>query len=86
MPPCNGFALSLPVLCPASTNKCLQLLAIESTLWTFVDLVGIEPTNNGAQGALRPAVIWQRTNFGTQSQTDSEFIARLLKVISSLQT
>ena len=45
MPPCNGFALSLPVLCPASTNKCLQLLAIESTLWTFVDLVGIEPTN-----------------------------------------
>jgi transposase len=35
--------------------------------------------------ALRPAVIWRRTNFGARSQASSEFVARLLTVVSSLQ-
>lgn len=68
-----------------TVRTCRQLLAIESALWTFVDIVGVEPTNNAAERALRPAVIWRRTSFGAQSQAGSEFVARMLTVVTSLQ-
>ena len=68
-----------------TVRTCRHLLAIESALWTFVDIVGVEPTNNAAERALRPAVIWRRTSFGAQSQAGSEFVARMLTVVTSLQ-
>ena len=66
-------------------RTCRQLLAIEPALWTFVEGVGVEPTNHAAERALRPAVIWRRTSFGAQSQAGSEFVARLLTVVTSLR-
>ncbi len=45
---------------------------------------GVEPTNNAAERAIRPAVIWRRTSFGSDSAAGSEFVARLLTVVSSL--
>lgn len=68
-----------------TVRTCRQLLAIEPALWTFVERVGVEPTNNAAERALRPAVIWRRTSFGAQSQAGSEFVARMLTVVTSLQ-
>lgn len=68
-----------------TVRTCRQLLAIEPALWTFVDIVGVEPTNNVAERALRPAVIWRRTSFGAQSQAGSEFVAHMLTVLTSLQ-
>lgn len=68
-----------------TVRTCRQLLAIESALWTFVDIVGVEPTNNAAERALRPAVIWRRISFGAQSQAGSEFVARMLTTLASLQ-
>jgi len=68
-----------------TVRTCRQLLAIEPALWTFVEVAGVEPTNNAAERALRPAVIWRRTSFGSQSQAGSEFVARLLTVVTSLQ-
>lgn len=68
-----------------TVRTCRQLLAIEPALWTFVQGTGIEPTNNAAERALRPAVIWRRTSFGAQSQAGSEFVARMLTVVTSLQ-
>jgi transposase len=62
-----------------------QLLKIEPALWTFVQIPGIEPTNNAAEQALRPAVIWRRTSFGSQSLAGSQFVARLLSVVTSLK-
>ncbi len=41
---------------------------------------GIEPTNNTAERALRPAVIYRKLSFGTQSASGSRFIERLLTV------
>ena len=55
-----------------------KLLKVEAALWTFVYVQGIEPTNNTAEQALRTAVIWRRTSFGSQSQGGSEFVARIL--------
>ena len=62
-----------------------KLLKIEAALWTFVYVEGIEPTNNTAEQALRTAVIWRRTSFGSQSQGGSEFVARILTVVTSLK-
>jgi hypothetical protein len=62
-----------------------QLLKVELALWTFVFISGVEPTNNLAEQALRPAVIWRRTSFGSQSQTGSEFVAQILTVVNSLK-
>lgn len=68
-----------------TVRTCRRLLNVESALWRFVYSAGIEPTNNAAERALRPAVIWRRTSFGTQSQGGSEFVARMLTVTASLK-
>jgi len=68
-----------------TVRTCEQLLKIEPALWTFVDSPGVEPTNNAAEQALRQAVIWRRTSFGSQSLAGSQFVARLLSVVTSLK-
>ena len=40
---------------------------------TFVDVPGVEPTNNAAERALRPAVLWRKGCFGTHSPHGSRF-------------
>jgi hypothetical protein len=66
-------------------RTCQQLLQVEPALWTFVQSPGVEPTNNAAERALRPAVIWRRTSFGSQSNGGSQFVSRLLTVVTSLK-
>lgn len=68
-----------------TVRTCQQLLKIEPALWTFVHIPGVEPTNNAAEQALRQAVIWRRTSFGSQSLAGSQFVARLLSVVTSLK-
>ncbi len=70
----------------AKTVRTAQkLLKVEAALWTFVYVQGVEPTNNAAEQALRKAVIWRRTSFGSQSQAGSEFVSRILTVVTSLK-
>jgi transposase len=57
-----------------------RLLRVWDALWTFSQVEGIEPTNNTAERALRPAVVWRGTCFGTQSAEGSRFVERLLSV------
>jgi transposase len=69
-----------------STRKtCLNILKIEQALWTFVEIEGIEPTNNAAERALRRGVIWRRRSFGTQSEAGSRFVERILTVVMTLR-
>lgn len=68
-----------------TVRTCRKLLKIDSALWTFVYQDGVEPTNNSAERALRPAVIWRNLSFGSQSQAGSEFVARMLTVNHSLK-
>jgi transposase len=49
-------------------------------LWTFAQVEGVEPTNNAAERAVRPAVLWRKGCFGTQSEAGSRFVERLLTV------
>ena len=49
-------------------------------------VVGVEPTNNAAERAIRPAVIWRRTSFGSQTQAGSTFVGRMLTVVTTLKS
>ena len=44
---------------------------------------GVAPTNNGAERALRPAVLWRKASFGSDSETGSRFAERLLTVVAT---
>jgi transposase len=59
---------------------CEELDWHRNWLWTFTEVEGIEPTNNAAERALRPAVIQRKLSFGTQSAAGSRFLERLLTV------
>jgi transposase len=62
---------------------CKELWEHREHLWTFVDVEGVEPTNNAAERALRHAVIWRKLSFGTQSAAGSRFVERMLTVIET---
>ncbi len=69
-----------------TVRTCRQLLNVEPALWLFVNVEGVEPTNNAAERAIRPAVIWRRTSFGSQTQAGSNFVARILTVVTTLKS
>ncbi len=68
-----------------TARTCRALLKVAGALWLFVKVAGVEPTNNAAERALRPAVIWRRTRLGTQSTLGSPFVARMLTVMLTLR-
>ena len=65
---------------PKATTLCHSLDRLWPALWTFVDEPGVEPTNNAAERALRPAVLWRKGSYGTQSEAGTRFVERLLTV------
>jgi len=69
-----------------TVRTCRQLLKVEAAMWLFVTTEGVEPTNNAAERAIRPAVIWRRTSFGSQTQAGSTFVARMLIVVTTLKS
>lgn len=62
---------------------CRSLLKLWPALWTFVTVPGVEPTNNVAERALRPAVLWRKGSFGSQNAEGAEFVARILSVAAT---
>lgn len=64
-------------------GMCNELHRGRANLWTFVDVAGVEPTNNAAERALRHAVIWRKLSFGTQSNSGSRFVETMLTVIET---
>jgi transposase len=69
--------------CPKTAATCRELLTSEPALWTFVRVEGIEPTNNAAERALRHAVQWRKTSYGTDSPTGSHFVENLLTAVAT---
>lgn len=70
---------------PKLAGMANEILKVESCMWTFVEHPGVEPTNNAAERALRHAVIWRKTSFGTQSARGTTFVERMLTVVTSLR-
>ena len=70
----------------AKTSKtCAMLLKRRDALWTFVYFEGVEPTNNGAEQAVRHGVIIRKISYGTHSQEGSRFVERMLTVHATLR-
>jgi len=68
---------------PVAQPLCRNLLTLGPALWTFVTVDGVAPTNNAAEQALRPAVLWRKGSFGTHSRDGSRFVERMLTVTAS---
>jgi transposase len=71
--------------CAKTAGVCAEILKVESALWTFTSVAGVEPTNNAAERALRPAVLWRKGSFGSQSEAGCRFVERLLSVSATLR-
>ena len=54
------------------------LLAHQRALWTFTRLPGVPATNNASERALRHAVMWRKTSYGTQTDHGDRLVERLL--------
>jgi transposase len=69
--------------CAKTAATCRELLAGETHLGTFVRVEGVEPTNNDAERALRHEVIDRKLSGGTDSETESRFVERILTVVAT---
>jgi len=68
-----------------TVRTCRQILRQAPALWTFLDRPDVEPTNNAAERALRPAVIHRKLSYGVQSRRGGLCQSRLLTVTTSLK-
>jgi transposase len=64
-------------------GMCNPLYDHRDRLWTFLEVEGVEPTNNASERALRHAVIWRKLSFGTQSAAGSRFVETMLTTIET---
>ncbi len=70
---------------PRTAGTCRDILKRREALWTFVQVDGVEPTNNTAERALRPGVLWRKGSFGTQSEEGSRFVESMMTVMATLK-
>jgi hypothetical protein len=66
-------------------RSCHKLLKQKEALWTFLEIQGIEPTNNAAERALRQSVIQRKISHGVQSRQGTICRSRLLTVTTTLR-
>jgi transposase len=69
--------------CSSTAGTCKELLGHEKWLWTFVDVCGVQPTNNEAERAELPGVLLRKTSGGTDSRQGSRFVERVLSVVDT---
>jgi transposase len=70
---------------PKTEGVCREIFKVRQALWTFVRHAGIEPTNNIAERAIRPGVLWRKGSFGTQGPEGSRFVETLMTVVATLK-
>jgi len=68
-----------------TSGMCKQILDLAPALWTFVDVEGIEPTNNIAERTVRHGVLWRKGSFGNDSERGALFVERILTVNATLR-
>jgi transposase len=80
-----GYQRSERTLWSKTVRTCQQILQVANGLWTFLEIEGIEPTNNAAECALRQAVIQRKISHGVQSRQGAICRSRLLTVTTTLR-
>jgi transposase len=73
--------------CGVSTTEgmCHEIVKRREALWTFVQVAGVEPTNNAAERSIRPGVQRRKISFGTQSEEGSRFVESMMTVVATLK-
>jgi transposase len=66
-----------------AAGLCRELTKWWAALWTFAWVEDVEPTNNRSERAVRPAVLWRKGSFGSDSEAGSRFAERLLTVVAT---
>lgn len=70
---------------PNTAGVCRAILNVRQALWTCVRHPGVEPTNNAAERAIRPGVLWRKGSFGTQSPEGSRLVEAMMTVVATLK-
>jgi transposase len=70
---------------PKTEGTCREIFKRRQALWTCVRHEGVEPTNNAAERAIRPGVLWRKGSFGTQSAEGSRFVEAMMTVVATLK-
>jgi transposase len=70
---------------PTTAGTCREILKRREALWTFVQVEGVDPTNNTAERAIRPGGQWRKSSFGTQSEDGSRFVESMMTVVATLK-
>jgi transposase len=68
-----------------TAGTCQEIVKRRQALWTFVQVEGVDPTNNAAERAIRPGVLWRKGSLGTQSEAGSRFVASMMTVVTTLK-
>ncbi len=55
------------------------------SLWIFLEVAGVEPTNNLAERVLRFGVLWRKRSKGTQSEKGNRWVERILSFKQTCQ-
>lgn len=66
-----------------TATLCNELFERFDQLWLFLEIPGLEPTNNRGERSLRHAVIWRKLSFGTQSASGSRFVETMLTILET---
>lgn len=69
---------------PKTEGICRKILQLREALWTCVRVEGVEPTNNAAERAIRPGVLWRKGSFGTQRAEGSRVVEAMMTVVATL--
>ena len=70
-------------LAERTRNQCLHLLKDEEMCWTFLKALYIPLTNNLAERAIRPYVIWRKLSYASQSFQGDQFRPMILSIIGT---
>jgi transposase len=70
---------------PRTGRMAREILGPGDYLWTFVSNEDAEATNNAAERAIRPAVLWRKGSFATDTAEGSRFAERILAAITTLK-
>ena len=55
-----------------------SLIRQMESLWLFLDITEVEPTNNYAERTIRYGVLWRKRSKGTQSEKGNRWVERIL--------
>jgi transposase len=69
--------------CKRTARQCQHLLKHEALYWTFLGDPRIPLTNNAAERAIRPYVLWRKISFASQSHRGDPFRPLVMGVIET---